>query len=166
VTSADFKSALAAYPASRLEVFGTRFSHERHRRTILSPVHSGFVGNRYNPPGINALYFGLARATALAEYTHNFLDTDPLYPCSMVTAMIGIDRHIELTDLFLAFLGLISADVCQHYRVDKYARTQQLGKFAHDENIQAIVYPSSADQADVAHRYNLLLTIGRRARNA
>jgi RES domain-containing protein len=106
-------------------------------------VHSGRVGNRYSPPGVDALYLGLSRATALAEYTNGIGNDVAMRPSSMVNVQINLGSFIKLGKTFLKKLGLTADDVCRHRTVGGHSLTQRLGQLAFKERLDGLVYPSA-----------------------
>jgi hypothetical protein len=73
---------------SRKSVLVTRFVFEIYRQSAGSPVGALLNGGRYNSPGTQALYTSFGRATALAEFTQNFGDDQPIAVASMLNISI------------------------------------------------------------------------------
>ena len=95
---AKLRAVLAAAPSAPIRGVVTRFVFERRRMRATSPAGSAKTGGRYNPVGIEALYTSFARAAALAEFTQDYLDADPIEVCVHVELLVSLDRVVDLTE--------------------------------------------------------------------
>ena len=94
---AKLRAVLAAAPSAPIRGVVTRFVFERRRMRATSPAGSAKTGGRYNPVGMEALYTSFARATALAEFTQDYLDADPIAVSCMLSLLVSLDRVVDLT---------------------------------------------------------------------
>jgi RES domain-containing protein len=98
MTDAKLRTVLAAAPAIALRTVVTRFVFERHRMRATSPAGAAKTGGRYNPAGIYALYTSFTRAAALAEFTQDYTDAEPIAAACMLSLLISLDRVVDLTE--------------------------------------------------------------------
>jgi RES domain-containing protein len=98
MTDAKLRTVLAAAPAIPVRTVVTRFVFERRRMRATSPAGSVKSGGRYNPAGIEALYASFTRAAALAEFTQNYTDSDPIAAACMLSLLVCLDRVVDLTE--------------------------------------------------------------------
>jgi len=97
MTDAKLRTVLAAAPSIPIRGVVTRFVFERRRMRATSPAGSAKTGGRYNPLGIEALYTSFTRAAALAEFTQDYLDADPIAASCMLSLLVSLDRVVDLT---------------------------------------------------------------------
>jgi RES domain-containing protein len=98
MTDAKFRAVLAAAPSAPIRGVVTRFVFERRRMRATSPAGSAKAGGRYNPAGIEALYTSFTRAAALAEFTQDYLDADPIEVSCMLSLLVSLDHVVDLTE--------------------------------------------------------------------
>ena len=98
MTDAKLRTVLAAAPAIALRTVVTRFVFERHRMRATSPAGAAKIGGRYNPAGIEALYTSFTRTAALAEFTQDYGDAEPIAVSCMLSLLISLDRVVDLTE--------------------------------------------------------------------
>jgi RES domain-containing protein len=98
VTDARLQAALVQAPFLSIRGVVTRFVFEKRRARATSPAGSAKIGGRFNPAGTEALYTSFSRATALAEFTQNYTDADPIAVASMLSLLVQLDRVIDLTN--------------------------------------------------------------------
>lgn len=105
-------TALQAAPSSSYSGYVARFVHERYRRYVGSPAGACKNGGRYNSKGTNAVYTSILRPTALAEFTQNYDDTDPIPAASMVTLGVSLRHVVDVTGVAtIAALGTTIAEL-------------------------------------------------------
>lgn len=106
------------------------------------PDRANVRGARWNPPGLEALYASLERATALAESDH-LIAVQPLQPRTRRTLhhlRIELRHVIDLSDRrLLASLG-VDEDALS---ADDYRACQALGGAAAFLHIDGLVVPSA-----------------------
>lgn len=104
--------------------------------------------NRYNPRGVDALYFGESREVAQAEYDHSWGGlTGADQPTTTFYAEVSLARVLDLTDAStLNALNLAGTDLLKPWRGKKTTTfTQLLGHAVQDSHLfSAIRYPSHA----------------------
>jgi RES domain-containing protein len=98
MTDAKLQTVLAAAPSRTIRAVVTRFVFEHRRMRATSPAGSAKCGGRYNPAGVEALYTSFRRVAALAEFTKNFSDAEPVAVACMVSLLVSLDRVVDLTD--------------------------------------------------------------------
>jgi RES domain-containing protein len=101
MTDAKLQTVLAAAPSRAVRAVVTRFVFERRRMCATSPAGSAKCGGRYNPAGLEALYTSFRRVAALAEFTKNFDDAEPVAVACMVSLLVSLDHVVDLTDMAL-----------------------------------------------------------------
>jgi len=140
-------------PLSRKSVLVTRFVFEVYRLSAASPVGALVNGGRYNSPGTQALYTSFGRATALAEFTQNFGDDQPIAVASMLNISIfQLQRLVDLTDPHLtAALGTSVDELTQLRLPRKPIATQYLGDIAENLGVDGLIVWSAqaADQKNL-----------------
>ncbi|MGH7785607.1 MAG: RES family NAD+ phosphorylase [Candidatus Binatia bacterium] len=102
--------------------------------------------NRFNPAGVECVYFAEDEATAVAEYLSRWRGTRAEnQPRTTYCADVTLRRVLDLTDRqVVSHMGLAAADLCAPWRgASTPTATQVLGQaVAHQYRVSAIRYPS------------------------
>ncbi len=147
---ASLKLALALVPPQLIKKQLTRLVPFQHLASISPPdwLFTSGKPNRYNPAGVQCVYFGETKETAGIEYESLFLGLlGRRQPVTTFYADIVLRRVLDLTDpLTLNALKLDPKELFKNWRRTKTpAVTQLLGKAVNEtEHFSAIRYPSQA----------------------
>ena len=148
--AASLKAALAATPG--VEVKATTLARfVPHLALGASPdwLFTSGKPNRYNPAGVNCVYFAETREVAQVEYDDSWIGlVGAKQPATMYFAEVSLQRVLDLTDAAtLKALNLDSKALFKNWRAAKRPTlTQVLGWAveAKREFFSAIRYPSKA----------------------
>ena len=136
------EAALQKASLSFLEGTVTRFQYEAYRHGVM-PLGSYSHGGRYNNPGTNAIYASFSRTCAFQEFTHNWLDDQPMSAATMLSLCVRLQRVLDLTDdATLTLLQTTRDELCKPLRRRTGEPTQQLGTAAALLRIDGIIAPS------------------------
>jgi len=120
--------------------------------------------NRYNPAGVNCVYFSETDAVAKCEYDDQLKGTPaPNQPVVTFYAEIDLDHVLDLANpAVLKALNLQPADLVAPWRmVSAPTATQLLGQAINDyQRIAAIRYPSQAAAIQKQTGFNFVIFQG------
>jgi RES domain-containing protein len=120
--------------------------------------------NRYNPAGVNCVYFSETEAVAKCEYDDQWKGTtEKNQPVITFYAEIDLDRVLDLANpAVLKALGLQPTDLKAPWRtVSAPTTTQLLGQAINDyQRIAAIRYPSQAAAIQKQNGFNFVIFQG------
>lgn len=137
------RAALKKAPLVSFHGFVTRFMYELYRHAPM-PKGAATAGQRYNPPGIAAIYASFSRACALAEFTQYFKNTTPISAASMVSLDVRLSRVLDVTNPEVLDLLHTSTDELRSIRIPGASHPAlSLGTAAAALGIDGIIAPSA-----------------------
>lgn len=145
---------LAAAPFVSIRGVVARFVFEKRRSRATSPAGSAKAGGRYNAPGTEALYSSFSRATALAEFTQNYTDADPIAAASMLSLLVRLDRVIDLRDPSLLRALETDESALTGLRIPRASHiAERIGTAASAIGADGLIAPSAQEPG----RHNLVI---------
>lgn len=144
----SLKAALAAVPAVRAKAKLTRLVPQLDLGSSPDWLFTSGRPNRYNPAGVECVYFAEAREIAQAEYDSYWRGTTSAdQPVTTYYAEVVLQRVLDLTDVAtLRALKVDAKDLLKNWRTAKRKTlTQLLGQAVNETgHFSAIRYPSKA----------------------
>ena len=145
---ASLKAALATVPAVKIKTKLTRLVPQLDLGTSPDWLFTSGKPNRYNPAGVNCVYFAELREVAQVEYDAYWKGTGRgNQPVTTYYGEVVLDRVLDLTDLTtLKALKVEAKDLLKNWRrAKKSTLTQLLGQSVNETGLfSAIRYPSKA----------------------
>lgn len=145
---ARLRAALSKAPLVSFHGFVTRFMYEVYRHAPM-PKGAMTVGQRYNPPGVAAIYASFSRACALAEFTQYFKNNMPISAASMVSLDVRLSRVLDITNSeILNLLHSSREELCSMRIPGASHPALSLGTAASAMRIDGIIAPSAVFEDD------------------
>jgi len=145
---ASLKIALAVAPAIRVKTKLTRLVPQLDLGASPDWLFTSGKPNRYNPVGVNCVYFGEGREVAQAEYDNNWKGrVAKNQPVTTYYAEVVLHCVLDLTaNRTLKALKVDGKDLFKNWRTAKHPTlTQLLGQAVNETGLfSAIRYPSKA----------------------
>ena len=143
LSESRLRAALQKAPLVSFHGFVTRFMYEMYRHAAM-PKGAMRVGQRYNPPGVAAIYTSFSRACALAEFTQNTPDDEPMSAATMVSLDVRLQRVLDLTNSrILRQLGTTMEELCAPRIPDQPHAALSVGTLAAELRVDGIIAPSA-----------------------
>lgn len=157
----SLKAALATASAVTVSARLCRMVPQLHLGASPDWLFTSGKANRYNPSGVECVYFAEALETAQAEYDSSWQGTlAKNQPVTIFYAQVQLARVLDLGDAAtLKALGLKKKDLSAPWRRAKSPTlTQILGEAVAETSLfAAIRYPSEAARTDGKKGFNIVI---------